>query len=149
MTDTIPCELVDWPRVVELSRNLAQKIRAANVNIEMIVAIGRGGYMPARLLSDLLGVFNLTGFKIEHYKGAHKSRLAQVRYPLAAPVEKQSILLVDDVSDSGDTFKVALEHIQSLGRPASIHTGKWLFLSPRTWCVIPGSRMNILINHKP
>jgi hypoxanthine phosphoribosyltransferase len=114
--------MVDWPRVVELSRSLAQKIRGAGVHVEMIVAIGRGGYMPARLLSDLLGVFNLASFKIEHYKGAHKSRLAQVRYPLAASVEKQSILLVDDVSDSGDTFQVALEHIQSLGRPASIHT---------------------------
>lgn len=122
MTDTIPCELVDWPRVVALSRNLARQIRTADVKVEMIVAIGRGGYMPARLLSDLLGVFNLASFKIEHYKGAHKSKKALVKYPLNAPVDNQIILLVDDVSDSGDTFKVALEHIQSLGNPKSTHT---------------------------
>jgi len=122
MTKTIPCELVDWPRVVALSRNLAQQIRDAGVKVEMIVAIGRGGYLPARLLSDLLGVFNLASFKIEHYKGALKGKVAQVKYPLTAPVDNQSILLVDDVSDSGDTFKVALEHIHSLGNPEHTYT---------------------------
>ena len=122
MTKTIPCELVDWSRVVALSRTLAHQIRAADIKVDMIVAIGRGGYLPARLLSDMLGVFNLTSFKIEHYRGAHKGRVAQVKYPLNAPVDKQSILLVDDVSDSGDTFKVALEHIQSLGNPEVTNT---------------------------
>lgn len=78
--------------------------------------------MPARLLSDLLGVFNLAEFKIEHYHGAHKSREALVKHPLNAPVQGQHILLVDDVSDSGDTFNVAFDHLQSLGTPEHIHT---------------------------
>jgi hypoxanthine phosphoribosyltransferase len=122
MTTAIPCELIDWRRYNALSRQLAQHIREARVNVDMIVAIGRGGYMPARLLSDLLGVFNLASFKIEHYRGAHKSRAAKIKYGLSAPVDGQHILLVDDVSDSGDTFNVAFEYIQSLGTPEHIHT---------------------------
>ena len=122
MTKPLPCELVDWPRVVAMSRHLARLIRDAGVEIDMIVAIGRGGYMPARLLSDLLGIFNLTSFKIEHYQGAHKGRVAQVKYALNAPVDGQSILLVDDVSDSGETFNVALEHIHALGKPLRTRT---------------------------
>ena len=122
MAKAIPCEIIDWSRYNTLSRQLAHHIREARVNVDMIVAIGRGGYMPARLLSDLLGVFNLASFKIEHYRGAHKDRAAQVKYPLSAPVDGQNILLVDDVSDSGDTFNVAFKHIQSLGTPEHIHT---------------------------
>lgn len=122
MAKAIPCEIIDWPNYNALSRQLAHLIRETRVNVDMIVAIGRGGYMPARLLSDLLGVFNLASFKIEHYHGAHKDRAAQVKYPLSAPVDGQNILLVDDVSDSGDTFNVALEHIQSLGTPEQVHT---------------------------
>lgn len=122
MVETIPCELIEWPRVNALSRQLAHQIRDTHVNIDMIVAIGRGGYMPARLLSDLLGIFNLASFKIEHYRGAQKGSTALVKYGLIAPVDGQHILLVDDVSDSGDTFHVAIEHIQSLGSPEQIHT---------------------------
>jgi hypoxanthine phosphoribosyltransferase len=122
MTKAIPCELIDWQQFNSLSRQLSQIIRDARVNVDMIVAIGRGGYMPARLLSDLLGVFNLASFKIEHYRGAHKESRALVKYGLNAPVDGKNILLVDDVSDSGDTFNVALEHIQSLGVPEQIHT---------------------------
>jgi hypothetical protein len=122
MAKAIPCELINWPHVNALSRQLAHQIRDARVNIDMIVAIGRGGYLPARLLSDLLGIFNLASFKIEHYRGAHKGTTALVRYGLNAPVNEQHILLVDDVSDSGDTFHLAIEHIQSLGNPEQIHT---------------------------
>ncbi len=78
--------------------------------------------MPARILSDMLGVFNLTSFKIEHYHGAIKDQLAIVKYPVTANVNGQNILLVDDVSDSGDTFKVALDHLQSLGKPLDVKT---------------------------
>ncbi|WP_455209958.1 phosphoribosyltransferase [Kaarinaea lacus] len=122
MAKAIPCKLIEWPQIHALCRQLAYQLRDAHVNIQMIVAIGRGGYMPARLLSDLLGIFNLASFKIEHYRGAQKGRTASVKYGLNAPVDDQHILLVDDVSDSGDTFHVAIDHIQSLGNPEQIHT---------------------------
>jgi hypoxanthine phosphoribosyltransferase len=118
----MPCELVSWTQFNSLVRQLAHQIRAANIEVDMIVAIGRGGYMPARILSDLLGVMNLTSFKIEHYQGSRKAPQAIIKYPLVAAVDQQHILLVDDVSDSGDTFHVALDHIKSKGTPARIQT---------------------------
>jgi len=118
----MPCELVTWPQFNYLARQLAQEIRAADIKVDMIVAIGRGGYMPARILSDLLGIMNLTSFKIEHYRGSRKSPQAVIKYPLVADINRQHILLVDDVSDSGDTFAVALEHVHSKGNPAQVQT---------------------------
>ncbi len=118
----MPCELIGWGEVQRLTRRLATRIRAAGVRPDIIVAIGRGGWVPGRLLSDLLDVMNLTEFKIEHYRAAERSRRAEVRYPLNAPIDGLHLLLVDDVSDSGDTFDTALAHLASRGRPASLHT---------------------------
>lgn len=116
------CELISWEQYDALARQLTGDIRNAGIKIDMIIAIGRGGYMPARLLSDLLGIMDLTSFKIEHYRGSQKSSRAIIKYPLDADINQRNILLVDDVSDSGDTFSVAIEHVRSNGIPNTIHT---------------------------
>lgn len=118
----IPCELLSWARCQRLSRVLAAKVRQSGFRPEIIVAIGRGGWMPGRVLSDLLGVMDLTEFKVEHYRGARRAPEAHVRYPLAAPVVGRRVLLVDDVSDTGDTYRVALAHLCAHGEPAQVLT---------------------------
>lgn len=74
------------------------------------------------MLSDYLDIYNLSGFKIEHYRRAQKQAQARVRYALSANVEGLKLLLVDDVSDGGDTFEVAVSHLHERGPPAEIRT---------------------------
>lgn len=116
------CEIVSWPAFYTLARKLARKVVESGYRPDMIVAIGRGGYVPGRVLSDLLGLMDLTSFKIEHYRHAEKQKVARVRYPLASDVTGRRILLVDDVADTGDTFVAALEHLRSRGEPAEIRS---------------------------
>lgn len=116
------CELITWERFHALARQLAFSIRLAPYHPDLIVAIGRGGYMPARIVSDYLDVFDLTDIKIEHYHGAHRERLARIRYPLAAAVAGKRVLLIDDVSDTGDTFEVAIRHLRERAEPAELKT---------------------------
>jgi hypoxanthine phosphoribosyltransferase len=118
----IPCEVVTWGRFYGLCRRLGAIVRASGFRPDMIVAVGRGGWMPGRVLSDLLGLMDLTSFKVEHYRGARREPLARVRYPLAADVSGRRVLLVDDVSDTGDTYRVALEHLQERSAPAEVRT---------------------------
>jgi hypoxanthine phosphoribosyltransferase len=122
MSDTMPCTLVTWEEVYRLCREVTRKVKAAGVPVDMIVAIARGGYIPGRLLSDMLGISDLTSLKIEHYRGTQKQREALVKYPLNADINGRSVLLVDDVCDSGDTFAVAIEHLSKCGIPRSLHT---------------------------
>jgi len=117
-----PCELITWQRVYSLSRILARRIRMAEYHPDIIVAIGRGGYVPARILADLLGLMALTGIRIEHYHGAHKGAIARIKEPLSVDISGRRVLLVDDVSDSGDTFEVAIRHLLDYGRPAEIRS---------------------------
>jgi len=124
MADTAPprCEVISWSTFHDLARRLGRKIIASGYRPEVIVAIGRGGYVPGRVLSDVLGLMDLTSFKIEHYQHAQKQHAARVRYPLAADVAGRRVLLVDDVADSGETFAVALEHLKSRGAPAEVRS---------------------------
>ncbi len=118
----IPCELITWGQTYQLARNLVWQVRENHFDPEIIVAISRGGLIPARILSDHLNLFDLATLKVEHYHAVHKERTAKVRYPLTAEVGGRRVLLVDDVCDSGDTFQVATEHLHARGEPASLRT---------------------------
>lgn len=124
MNDSLPrrCEVVSWQAFYALACNLARQIAASGYRPDLIVAIGRGGEVPGRVLSDLLDQMDLTSFKIEHYHQAQKQKVARVRYPLAAEVAGRKVLLVDDVADSGETFAVALEHLNGRGAPAEVRS---------------------------
>ncbi|MCB1125089.1 MAG: phosphoribosyltransferase [Thiobacillus sp.] len=118
----IPCELVTWNRFHAQARQLARKVRDSGFRPDILVAIGRGGYMPARVLSDFLDLPDLNTFKVEHYQSTRISRQAVVRYPLSGSLKGRNVLLVDDVSDSGDTFAAAIRHLKGKGTPAELRT---------------------------
>lgn len=122
MSSHPPCELVSWGDVYGLCRKLANKIRASGFTPDLIVAIGRGGYVPARILADLFGLMDLVAIRIEHYHGARKGAVARIRQPLSMDIGGRRILLLDDVSDTGETFAVALEHLRESGAAGQIRT---------------------------
>lgn len=122
MKEGIPCELVTWHRVHRTARRLARKIRDDGFKPDLVIAIARGGYVPARLLCDFLDIGPLTSIRIEHYTaGARRQRQARLSLPLCADVRGLRVLIADDVSDTGDTLALALEHINGFG-PAQIRT---------------------------
>jgi len=122
MGQGIRCKLVSWSEVQRLTLDLARRLRADAFTPDIIVAIGRGGWVPGRLLSDYLDNPNLTELKVEHYRGTEKQAIAQIRYPLRADPAGQRVLLVDDVTDTGDSFTIALEHILGRGEPSELRT---------------------------
>ncbi|WP_050799385.1 phosphoribosyltransferase [endosymbiont of Tevnia jerichonana] len=117
-----PCELITWHQSYGLCRLFAERLRASGFRPDIIVAIGHGGWVIGRILADFLNLMDLTSFKIEHYHGPHKQARAKVKYPLSTHVSGRRVLLVDDVSDSGDTFEIALEHLRTRGAPAIVRT---------------------------
>jgi hypoxanthine phosphoribosyltransferase len=121
-TARIPCQLVSWEQFALLSRQLARTIHTSWFRPDLIVAIGRGGYLPARMLSDYLNVFDLASVKVEHYCGTRRQKLARIRYPLGAEITGRHVLLVDDVTDSGETFQAASQHLRQCGEPAELKT---------------------------
>lgn len=106
------CELVSWNRVYQLTHALALQIKNCGFRPDLIVAVARGGYVPARLLCDFLHVYELAGIRVEHYsKGARKHKSARLKYPLALDPSGMRVLIVDDICDTGETYRVVLEHM--------------------------------------
>jgi hypothetical protein len=112
---SFPCQLISWDEAYQLSRKLARAIKSSSFRPDLVIAIGRGGFVPARIVCDFLLHSLLTSIKIEHWDiAACKRPEAAVRFPLAVDVQDQSILIIDDVTDTGDTLRAALNYVKSL-----------------------------------
>ncbi|RLF05169.1 MAG: hypothetical protein DRJ60_06020, partial [Thermoprotei archaeon] len=51
-----PIKFVEWHEIVEWSHTLSKRILESGFHPDVIVAVGRGGFIPARLLCDFLDV---------------------------------------------------------------------------------------------
>jgi len=114
-------EVLSLANIQHLSRQLAGQIRAAHYRPDVVIAIARGGFVPARLLCDFLDIYNLTCIRIAHYTGTDIHEQARLSIPLNIDIRGMTVLLVDDVDDTGDTLQLALEHLESFA-PATIRT---------------------------
>lgn len=113
--DSFRCELISFNEVLRLSKTLARKIKASGYMPDLIVAIGRGGYVPGRLVSDFLLFSDLTSMKIEHYtRAADMLEETRIKFPIPEDISGKKILIVDDVTDTGETFKLAVDYVLSL-----------------------------------
>jgi hypoxanthine phosphoribosyltransferase len=116
------CEYVSWQKVYGLCELLCRRMLADGFRPDAIVGIARGGYTPARILADFFGVMNLAALKVEHYHGTRKSPQARIAHALPEAFGGSRVLLVDDVSDSGDTFDLALAHLAGRDAVGEVRT---------------------------
>jgi len=122
LRESFPCTLVSWEESALLARQLAGAIRADGYRPDLVIAIGRGGYVPARVVCDCLLHNMLTSMKVEHWGiAAHKKEEVLVRFPLAVDIKGMDVLIVDDVTDTGDTLATTVAHVTSLG-PGEVRT---------------------------
>jgi len=112
-------EMLTLAKVQNLSRRLARRIQDSGFHPDIIIAIARGGFVPARLLCDYLDIYNLTCIRIAHYTGTEKGEQARLSIPLNIDIRDMAVLLVDDIDDSGDTLQLALDHLRGFN-PAEI-----------------------------
>jgi hypothetical protein len=110
------CEFVSWNRTYQWARQLAINIGATGFKPDVIVAIARGGYVPARILCDFLNIYKLASIRIVHYgAGGRKKKSARLASPLNVDVRGLRVLVVDDLIDTGLTLRIAQDHIRSCG----------------------------------
>jgi len=122
MAKTFRCDVLTWAQVTRLAHRLATLVRESGFEPDVIVAIARGGTVPARLLADALDVMALSSVRVVHYlAGARRQRRARLVEPLHVAVQGKRVLVVDDVADSGETYEVACRHI-ARARPKGLRT---------------------------
>jgi hypothetical protein len=104
-----PC----WDEIYDMLLNLATRIKRSGFQPDLIVGVSRGGWIPGRILSDLLGNAHTANVKIEFYVGiGQTSRKPVVTQPISEEIANKRVLVVDDVADTGESLIVALEHVR-------------------------------------
>lgn len=117
----IKCELISWRRSYELAKKLARKIKISNYKPDLVIAIGRGGFTPARIVCDYLALEDLTSIRLEHWGSAEVRGKAKLRFPLRANIKGKKVLIVDDITDTGETLELAVKHVSSQ-KPSELKT---------------------------
>ena len=143
-----------WSDIEKYCNDIATKIRISQFHPDVIIALGRGGMIPARLLSDILGVSTVYLFGIKLYTGVGVRGDKVSVEPFSHIIEKKKILLLDDILDSGITIEKTLEVLKKK-RPEAIKVATLLCKKNRnnkpsyfasdaeedTWIVFPWERI--------
>jgi len=98
---------MDWKEFEQNIRDLAERI---DFKPDVIVGITRGGLVPARFLSSLLHTKKVHCLSVVK-DGATRRVITKIEEPLGG----STVLLVEDVLESGTSLAVAKEYLESLG----------------------------------
>jgi uncharacterized protein len=105
-----------WCRIYSMLLSQSQKIRQDGFCPDVVVGVSRGGWLPARILSDLLENPNLANAKAESYTGIAQAKSEpSLTQCVSADVSGKSVLIVDEVADSGKSLRLVAEHVSALG----------------------------------
>ena len=128
-------EAPSWDYIYELCIQVADQIRRSGYKPDLLVAISRGGWIPGRVLSDLLENPNIATIKVEHYIDIYKTRAKpEITQPIPIEVKGKKILLVDDIADSGKSLKLVKEHLAEQGaadvKICALYYKPWSIVTP-------------------
>ncbi|MCG2872579.1 MAG: phosphoribosyltransferase [Acidilobus sp.] len=127
----VPVKLVSWDEIVEWSLGLGKVIESSGWTPDMVVAVARGGYVPARLLCDYLGVTDLVSLQSQHWVEAAKAaQKAIIRNAYSIEARGLKVLVVDDIVDTGETLALARDFIRAEWKPEDVRTAALQWISP-------------------
>jgi hypoxanthine phosphoribosyltransferase len=111
-------EAATWNQIHTMLLKQAEKIRQSGFKPDIIVGVIKGGWIPARVLSDFLEISDLITLGVEFYLGVAETRNEPVlTQSVSEVVEGKKALLVDDVVESGKSSWLAKKHILQQGAP--------------------------------
>ena len=116
------CWLPSWEELHEDIKEIVKKIKIDNYQPDIVIALSRGGFVPARVICDLMIIKDLVSVKVDHWGiTAAKDGKAHLRYPINADLSGKKALIVDDITDTGESMKISKEFVKTLN-PKEIRT---------------------------
>lgn len=152
MSSKLEFEIPSWEQIYESLLNLANRIRENDFKADVIVGVSRGGWPPARIMSDLLENPELANVRAEFYLGVAKTKGDPViTQPVSTSVTDKKVLIVDEVADTGKSLRLVKLHLEEQGatevkimtiyyKPWSIVVPDWYAKETSRWIVFPWER---------
>jgi len=158
MVESLKFEIPTWDKIYEFLLNLAEKIREDKFKPDVIVGVSRGGWPPARVMSDLLENPEIANVKAEFYLGVAQTKGEPlITQPVSVSVRDKEVLLMDDVADTGKSLRLVKGHLKEKGatevKIATIYYKPWSVVFPdyyaketRSWIIFPWERKESIRN---
>jgi len=142
-------EFVDWEKCYQLCLNAYGKLTKTAFEPDVVVGMARGGWVPARILADLLVTGQTANVMVEFYRDIYKTdESPRIVQPVSSETRWKRVLLVDDIADTGRSLKAIVEHLKAQKvaelRTLCLHVKPWTEFRPdfyaatsRAWVVYP------------
>ena len=116
-------EVLGWAEFGEAARELAREVVRSGWMPDLVVAVARGGLVPAGAVAYALGTKAMGTLNVEFYTGVAETLPEPVVLPPLMDTSElpgRKVLVVDDVADSGRTLALVMDLIRSKGLPADL-----------------------------
>ena len=105
-----------WNDIKRQCKALSKEIEKRGFSKYKIVGITRGGLVPARLISDLIDNNEVYTITVQFYKSVGiTSNKPRIICPVQGDIVDKNVLIVDDISDTGESLIVAKKHLEEEG----------------------------------
>ncbi len=145
-------EILTYELFGTAARELAETIAADGFRPDAIVGIARGGLTLAGALGYALDVKMLGSLNVEFYTGVGTTLETPVVLPPTLDQDSlagKSVLLVDDVADSGRTLKLVVQLLRDRGsevrtvclysKPTTVEEPYYVWKKTDLWIMFPWS----------
>jgi len=106
---------VPWSKAIEYCYRLASMILDDGVEFDSIIAVSRGGLIPARIVSDVLGVDELIVIRSRLWgTGTRVSNEPETFFHEEINLGNKRVLIVDEVVDTGATLTKLTKIVRDL-----------------------------------
>jgi hypoxanthine phosphoribosyltransferase len=151
-------EVLTWDGFGAATRTISRAIVADGFVPDVVVAIARGGLLPAGAIAYGLGAKNCGAINVEFYTGIGTVLDAPEVLPPELDMnylDGRRVLLVDDVADSGRTLELAVRLLREKGadvrsvtiytKPTTIIEPDYSFKSTDLWIDFPWSSQGTVV----
>lgn len=113
----VKVRFITWAEGITLSEKLAREIQDSGYSPDVVVAISRGGLVPARIVSDILGVDDVVTIGVKYWGLAQRRAERPVLYHGIEPgvVQGKKVVVVDEVADTGHTLHLTKNLLDLMG----------------------------------
>lgn len=96
---------ISWEDFHQHAKELSQKLKAHG-KYNKIIAVSRGGLIPAGIIAYELDIRNNEAINFSSYDNDEKRKTEDIEFEAHVGNVDENTLVVDDLADSGRTFEV-------------------------------------------
>jgi uncharacterized protein len=127
--ESFKCRILTWDEIAKWTEAVAHDIEDNGFRPTVVIGLTRGGWVPARIICDHLQVKRLYAVKTEHWGiTANNCGKALLTQELNTSIKGESVLIFDDITDTGESLSLAEEHLKKLG-PKEVRTATLLHIT--------------------